>query len=432
MKVLVIGSGGREHALAWKLSQSPKLTRLFAAPGNPGMAPHCQAVNIKADDLTALLAFAEGERIDLTVVGPELPLTLGLVDLFQSRGLLAFGPTRAAAALEGSKAFAKALMAKYGIPTARFGTFDDPRAARSYARDLGAPLVVKADGLAGGKGAMVCRSLAEADRAIGLCLDEKAFGPAGELVVVEEFLEGAEASVFALTDGEAVLPFGAAQDHKTVFDDDQGPNTGGMGALSPPLLVTEPLARELLERIIRPTVGAMAAEGRPYRGVVYAGLMLTPDGPKVLEFNCRFGDPEFQPIVLRLVDDLLPILHAAAGGEALPPTVGWRREAAVCVVLASGGYPGEYATAKPIAGVEEAEAMEGVTVFHAGTALREGRLVTAGGRVLGVTALGEDLAAAVERVYTAVGCICFEGMHFRTDIGRKAIARTDGIRTEGR
>jgi phosphoribosylamine--glycine ligase len=250
--------------------------------------------------------------------------------------------------------------------------------------------------------------------------------------VVEEFLEGAEASVFALTDGEAVLPFGAAQDHKTAFDDDQGPNTGGMGALSPPPLVTEPLARELLERIIRPTVGAMAAEGRPYRGVVYAGLMLTPDGPKVLEFNCRFGDPEFQPIVLRLVDDLLPILHAAAGGEALPTTVGWRREAAVCVVLASGGYPGEYATAKPIVGVEEAEAMEGVTVFHAGTALREGRLVTAGGRVLGVTALGEDLAAAIERVYTAVGCICFEGMRFRTDIGRKAIARMDGIRTEGR
>jgi phosphoribosylamine--glycine ligase len=426
MKVLVVGSGGREHALAWKLSQSPKVTRLFAAPGNAGMARCCQTVNIKADDVAALLAFAEQEAIDLTVVGPELPLTLGIVDLFQSRELAAFGPTKAASALEGSKVFAKALMAKHGIPTARFRSFDDPKAAKSYARELGAPLVVKADGLAAGKGALVCRNLSEADRAIALCLEEKVFGQAGKSVVVEEYLEGSEASFFALTDGESVLPLGAAQDHKTVFDDDQGPNTGGMGAYSPPPIVTEPVAREVMERIIRPTVGAMAEEGRPYRGVIYAGLMLTAEGPKVLEFNCRFGDPEQQPIMLRLVDDLLPLLHAVAVGEALAKTVNWRSEAAVCVVLASGGYPGEYVTGKPISGIEEAEAVKGVMVFHAGTALSDGRLVTAGGRVLGVTALGKDIPAAIERVYEAVSRICFEGMHFRRDIGRKAIALLEG------
>jgi phosphoribosylamine--glycine ligase len=426
MKVLVVGSGGREHALVWKLSQSPHVTRLFAAPGNPGMARHCQTVELKADDLTALLAFAEQERIDLTVVGPELPLTLGLVDLFQSRGLAVFGPTRAAAALEGSKAFAKQLMAKHGIPTARFRVFDEPETARRYARELGPPLVVKADGLAAGKGAMVCRTLPEADRAIALCLEEKVFGQAGEVVVLEEFLSGEEASVFALTDGDSALPFGAAQDHKTVFDNDQGPNTGGMGAYTPAPIVTEPLLRQVMERIVRPTVGAMAAEGRPYRGVLYAGLMLTADGPQVLEFNCRFGDPELQPIVLRLADDLFPLLHAVARGTGLPGTVSWRSEAAVCVVLASGGYPGQYATGKIISGIEEAERVEGVTVFHAGTAVRGERLVTAGGRVLGVTALGEEISAAIDRAYEGVSRISFEGMHFRKDIGRKAVARQEG------
>jgi len=426
MKVLVVGSGGREHALAWKLSKSPMVTRLFAAPGNPGMARHCQTLPIKADDIDALAAFAEQERIDLTVVGPELPLTLGLVDLFQSRGLAAFGPTRAAAALEGSKAFAKALMAKHGIPTARFGTFDDAGAARRYARELGAPLVVKADGLAGGKGAIVCQSLAEADRAIARCLEEKVFGQAGELVVVEEFLRGTEASVFALTDGESVLPFGAAQDHKAVFDDDRGPNTGGMGAYTPPPVVTEALLHDVMERIIRPTVSAMALEGRPYRGVVYAGLMLTAEGPRVLEFNCRFGDPECQPLALRLADDLFPLLRAVAGGGRLPTAVRWRSEAAVCVVLASGGYPGDYATGKTISGIEEAERVEGVTIFHAGTALRDGRLVTAGGRVLGVTALGREIPAAIARAYEAVGRIHFEGMHFRKDIGRNALVPQAG------
>lgn len=424
MRVLVIGSGGREHALVWKLAQSPRVTALFAAPGNPGMARHARLVPIKADALGDLLAFVEKERVDLTVVGPELPLVLGLADRLQTRGLAVFGPTASAAALEGSKAFAKQLMAKHGIPTARFQTFRDAASARKFARALGAPLVVKADGLAGGKGAIVCRSLEEADRAIALCLEERAFGQAGEQVVVEEFLEGEEASFFALTDGETALPFGTAQDHKTVFDNDQGPNTGGMGAYSPAPIVDARLHDEIMKTIVRPTVQALAAEGRPYRGVIYAGLMLTRQGPRVLEYNCRFGDPEQQPIAMRLQDDLLPLLEAVARGERLPRSVGWKSDASVCVVLASGGYPGEYQTGKPISGIEEAEKLPGVTVFHAGTAEKDGRLVTAGGRVLGVTALGADIPAAIARAYEAVGKICFDGVHFRKDIGRKALARS--------
>ncbi len=423
MRVLVVGGGGREHALVWRLAQSPEVSALFAAPGNPGMARHARSVPIKADALDDLLAFAERERIDLTVVGPELPLILGLADRFRAKGLAIFGPSQSAAALEGSKAFAKELMAKHGIPTARFRTFQDAASARKFSRELGAPLVVKADGLAAGKGAIVCRTLEDADRAIALCLEQRAFGQAGEQIVVEEFLVGEEASFFALTDGETALPLGTAQDHKTVFDDDRGPNTGGMGAYSPAPIVDALMHDEIMTTIIRPTVQAMAAEGRPYRGVIYAGLMLTRQGPKVLEYNCRFGDPEHQTVMPRLQDDPLPLLHAVARGERLPSMVRWRSEAAVCVVLASGGYPGEYETGKPIAGVAEAEKLPGVTVFHAGTALQDGQLVTAGGRVLGVTALGADIPAAIGRAYAAVGKICFEGIHFRKDIGRKALKR---------
>ena len=423
MRVLVIGSGGREHALVWRLSQSPQVAALYAAPGNPGMARHATCVPIKADALDDLVAFADRERIDLTIVGPELPLILGIADRFQVKGLAIFGPTQSAAALEGSKAFAKALMAKHGIPTARFQTFQDATSARRFARELGAPLVVKADGLAAGKGAIVCGTLEEADKAIALCLEQRAFGRAGEQIVVEEFLVGEEASFFALTDGETALPLGTAQDHKTVFDDDQGPNTGGMGAYSPAPIVDARMHEEIMKTIILPTVHAMAAEGRPYRGVIYAGLMLTRQGPKVLEYNCRFGDPEHQTIMPRLQDDPLLLLHAVAKGERLPSTVRWRPEAAVCVVLASGGYPGEYQTGKSISGIEEAEKLPDVTVFHAGTALEDGRLVTAGGRVLGVTALGADIPAAIARAYDAVAKICFEGIHFRKDIGRKALKR---------
>ncbi len=423
MKVLVIGSGGREHALVWRLAQSRQVTALFAAPGNPGMARHATCVLIKADALDDLVAFAERERIDLTVVGPELPLMLGIADRFQAKGLAVFGPSQRAAALEGSKVFSKALMAKHGIPTAGFQTFQDAATARRFARELGAPLVVKADGLAAGKGAIVCRTLSEADQAIALCLEQRAFGRAGEQIVVEEFLVGEEASFFALTDGETALPLGTAQDHKTVFDDDQGLNTGGMGAYSPAPIVDARMHDEVMKTIILPTVRALAAEGRPYRGVIYAGLMLTREGPKALEYNCRFGDPEHQVIMPRLQDDPLPLLHAVARGERLPSTVRWRPEAAVCVVLASSGYPGDYQTGKPISGIEEAEKLPDVTVFHAGTALKDGQLVTAGGRVLGVTALGADVPAAIRQAYEAVAKVCFEGMHFRKDIGRKALRR---------
>ena len=421
MKVLIIGSGGREHALAWKLRQSPRVSRLYAAPGNAGIAAVARCLPIKADDLNGLRDFAERERIDLTVVGPELPLTLGIADLFHSAGLPVFGPSKAAAAIEGSKAFAKALMLKHGIPTARFELFTDSKSARAYARSLGAPLVVKADGLASGKGVFVCRSLEEADRAIAVCLEERGFGDAGARIVIEEFLEGEEASFFAVTDGETLLPLAAAQDHKTVFDQDQGPNTGGMGAYSPAPAVTEECAQEIVETIMRPTVLAMADEGRPYSGLLYAGLMLTKDGPKVLEFNCRFGDPETQPLVTRLNDDLFTPLAAVAHRNPLPREAAWRPDASVCVVLASPGYPGEYRSGLPISGVEEAEALDNVVVFHAGTALKNGQLISAGGRVLGVTALGSTISHAITRAYQAVEKIRFEGMHYRRDIGQKAL-----------
>ncbi|MBI2878397.1 MAG: phosphoribosylamine--glycine ligase [Candidatus Rokubacteria bacterium] len=426
MRLLVVGSGGREHALAWKIARSPEVSKLYAAPGNPGIARVAECAPIKAEALDDLAAFVARERIDLAVVGPELPLTLGLADRLADRGVAVFGPSRAAAELEGSKVFAKELMAKYGVPTARFAVFAEAVEARAYARTLGAPLVVKADGLAGGKGALVCRSLAEADEAIRAMLEGKVFGRAGERVVIEECLEGEEVSFFALTDGEQALPLAFAQDHKPVFDGDQGPNTGGMGAYSPVPTLGERLADELLETVVTPTLRAMAAEGRPYRGLLYVGLMLTRDGPRVLEFNCRFGDPETQPLMLRLDGDLVPLLAAVARGEGLPPRLRWRPEAAVTVVLASGGYPGEYATGKPIAGLEAAEQVPGVVVFHAGTALREGRLVTAGGRVLGVSALGADLEAAVEAVYEAATRVSFEGMHYRRDIGQRALRRPPG------
>ncbi len=421
MRVLLVGGGGREHALAWKLRQSPRLDALFAAPGNPGIARHARCVPIGADRIEELAAFAERERIDLTVVGPEAPLVAGLADRFAERGLLALGPARRAAAIEGSKAFAKALMARHGIPTARFATFDDPARARRYCRRVGAPLVVKADGLAGGKGAIVCRTLEEADAAVAACMEQRVFGDAGAVVVVEEFLRGEELSFFALASGDGVISLGAAQDHKTVFDDDRGPNTGGMGAYSPVPRVDAALEERIMREIVRPTIRALAAEGAPYRGVLFVGLMLTEEGPKVVEFNCRFGDPECQALVPRLQADLVPLLLAAARGDTLPDEVDWSGEAAVCVTLASGGYPGSYRTGLPIEGIEAAERVAGVQVFHAGTAERDGRLVTAGGRVLGVTATAAGLKEAVARAYEAVGRIHFEGMHHRKDIGRRGL-----------
>jgi len=427
LKVLLIGGGGREHALAWRVAESPLVDVLYAAPGNPGIARHARCLPIPVEDHEAIVSFAQRERIDLTIIGPEVPLVAGLWDALAARGLLALGPSARAAAIEGSKTFAKDLMARHGIPTAAYATFSDPAAARAYGRQLGAPLVVKADGLAAGKGAIVCPTLADADEAIALCMERRGFGAAGATVVVEEFLRGEELSFFAVANGTDVVPLATAQDHKTVFDDDRGPNTGGMGAYSPVARVDAELARRIMDTIVAPTIHALAREGAPYRGVLFTGLMLTAEGPKVIEFNCRFGDPECQVILAAAGDDVLPLLLAAALGDALPAPGGVARGAdgvvrhAVCVNLASGGYPGTYRTGLPIDGIDAAERREGVRVFHAGTAERDGKLVTAGGRVLGVTAVADDLATAVARAYAAIGDIHFEGMHFRRDIGRRGL-----------
>jgi phosphoribosylamine---glycine ligase len=423
MRVLLVGGGGREHALAWMLARSPQLTRLIAAPGNPGIARHADCVSIKDTAIEELVGLARRERVDLAVVGPELPLALGLADRFRDAGLRVFGPSAAAARLESSKAFAKDLMARHGIPTARFRILSDAGVARRYCRELGAPLVVKADGLASGKGALVCRTMEEADRAVALCLEARGFGEAGRTVVIEEFMEGEEASFFVLADGTAALPLAAAQDHKTVFDDDQGPNTGGMGAYSPAPVFDDAMQQRVMGEIVRPVIGAMNEAGAPYQGVLFVGLMIASQGPRVVEFNCRFGDPECQAILPRLDQDLLPLLGAVADGRGLPSSLTWRADSSVCVVLASGGYPGPYETGHVIRGVEQAERLRGVTLFHAGTARRDGALVTAGGRVLGVQAVGTDVAEAIARAYAAVAQISFQGMHVRKDIGRKAIGR---------
>ncbi|MGH7325450.1 MAG: phosphoribosylamine--glycine ligase [Candidatus Rokuibacteriota bacterium] len=421
MKVLLVGGGGREHALAWRIAESPRVERLYAAPGSPGIARHGTCVPISADAHEDLLSVAERTRIDFTVVGPEAPLVAGLADRFAGRGLTALGPGARAAQLEGSKVFAKTLMDRHSIPTARFACFEAPGEARRYCRQLGVPLVVKADGLAGGKGAIVCRTLDEADAAIRSCMEERVFGAAGTVVVIEEFLIGEEVSFFALSNGADVLALGAAQDHKTIFDDDRGPNTGGMGAYSPVPFFDAAAERQAMETIVRPTIAALAKDGTPYHGVLYVQLMLTGQGPKVVEFNCRWGDPECQVLMARLADDPLPLLVSAARGEPFPERVAWTPASAVCVNLASGGYPGTYRTGLPVDGVDSAEALDGVRVFHAGTAERDGKLVTAGGRVLGVTATAPTLGEAVRRAYAAVGRIRFEGMHYRTDIGRKGI-----------
>jgi len=421
--VLLVGGGGREHALAWKLAQSPGLGRMIAAPGNPGIAAHARCVPIKDTAIDQIVALAQQERPDLVVVGPETPLALGLADRLRAAGLAVFGGSAAAARLESSKAFAKDLMARHRIPTARFGTFRDAAAARRYCRELGAPLVVKADGLAAGKGVVVCQTLGEADRAVAQCLEARAFGDSGLTVVIEEFLVGEEASFFALSDGTGVLPLVAAQDHKTVHDGDRGPNTGGMGAYSPAPVMDASVQERVMREIVRPTIAAMAEEGAPYTGVLFVGLMITREGPKVIEFNCRFGDPECQAILPRLEDDLLALLLAAATGKGLPPALGFRPESSVCVVMTSAGYPGAYETGRVITGVEAAAALPGVNVFHAGTALAGGALVTSGGRVLGVQALGADVAAAIRTAYAGVERIRFDGAHYRRDIGHHALRR---------
>ena len=423
MKILVVGGGGREHALAWKLRQSPRVAAVFAAPGNAGIAQQAECVDLRAEDVAGLADFAQRNGIDLTLVGPEAPLTLGIVDAFARRGLRIVGPTRAAAALEGSKVFAKDFMRRHGIPTARHETFDDLAAARRHVRAVGAPVVVKADGLAAGKGVIVCRTVDEALGAVDLIMRSRAFGDAGNRVVVEEFLEGEEASVLAFTDAQSVVPLPPAQDHKPVFDGDRGPNTGGMGAYSPAPVVTEAVQQKVMERILVPAVRGMAAEGHPYRGVLYAGLMIRDGEPYNLEFNARLGDPETEVQLVRMASDLVPVLEGIVDGRLHEADIAWRPEPAVCVVMASAGYPGDYAKGKPITGLDDVARMRDTVVFHAGTARRDGRVVTNGGRVLVVTAWGPDHRAAIDRAYGAVQTIHWDGAHFRADIGHKALHR---------
>ncbi len=421
-KILVVGSGGREHALCWKLSQSPRVSKVYCAPGNAGIGRHAECVNIKADDLEGLADFAARENIDITIVGPEDPLAKGIVDLFAQRGLTIFGPEQKAAQIEASKVFTKKILEKAGAPTASYKVFTDPDEAKEYIKtESQIPVVIKADGLAAGKGVIVARSLDEALDAVDLILVQKAFGKAGDKLIVEECLKGEEASFMAITDGSTVLPLATSQDHKPVYDNDEGPNTGGMGAYSPAPVVTKELFNQVMEQVMIPTVKAMADESIPYMGVLYGGLMIDNNVPNVLEYNCRFGDPEAQPILMRLKSDLLDLIEAALANKLDKITPEWDDRAAVCVVLASGGYPGSYEKGKEIKGLEEVENMEDVMVFHAGTALKDGKFVTAGGRVLGVTALGNTIKEAIERAYEAVSKISWDGMHYRKDIGQKAL-----------
>ena len=424
MKVLVVGGGGREHALVWKLSQSPLATQIFCAPGNAGIGELVELVEIAANDVPRLVRFAEEKRIDLTVSGPELPLTLGLIDELEAHGLRGFGPSRAAARLEESKAFAKELMRRSRVPTAFYSSFSDAEDAERYIDEIGAPIVVKADGLAAGKGVLVCQTVQEAKIAVNEIMRERIFGDAGDRVVVEQYLEGEEVSFMALTDGTTVLPLASSQDHKRAGDGDTGPNTGGMGAYSPAPVLTPDVRERIIREVMRPIIGELAERGITYRGVLYAGLMLTSQGPKVLEFNVRFGDPECQALLMRLQSDLLELMWMASetGGLA-GQRLTWDARAAACVVLAAGGYPGRYETGKEIRGLAQLRDWRDGVVFHAGTAYKDGRLVTNGGRVLGVTALGDDLAGAVCEAYRAVELIEWEGMHFRRDIGRRGMER---------
>jgi phosphoribosylamine--glycine ligase len=424
MKVLVIGSGGREHALVWKMAQSARITKLYCAPGNPGIAELAECLPIKATALEQLVEFAKKEEIDLTVVGPEQPLADGIVDLFEAHGLKIFGPTKRAAELEWSKAFAKDFMQRHHIPTAQFRTFDRRQIedARLYIEVCPKPVVLKADGLAAGKGVLICKDSAEAFAALETL--QRQFGPASDRFVIEEFLEGEEASVFAISDGKEFVTLAPAQDHKRVFDGDKGKNTGGMGAYAPAPIVTEDILQAVHEQIIEPTLAGMAEEGRPYQGCLYVGLMITSSGPKVVEYNCRLGDPEAQ-VVLPLYDgDLVELLDAACTGRIREMRAKERNSrgvlSAVCVVLASEGYPDEYSTGMEISGLEDLEAMNNVLAFHAGTSIVNGMLVTAGGRVLGITAIKPLLAEAIADAYDALSRVSFAGMHYRRDIGRKA------------
>ena len=419
MNILVIGSGGREHALYWKLSESPQTEQIYAIPGNPGMGA---SAAIALDDHAAILRFVKEHEIGLVVVGPEVPLMNGLVDELEAAGIRAFGPRANAAEIEGSKSFAKDLMKKYGIPTARYEVFTAAEPARAYIRQEGAPIVVKADGLAAGKGVIVAMTEQEALDAVDAIMEDHSFGDAGARVVIEEFMEGEEASLLAFTDGTTIRPMISAQDHKRAYDGDRGPNTGGMGTYAPAPVMTPEMTERAVEEILKPTISAMAKEGRTYRGCLYLGLMVTADGPKVVEFNARFGDPETQVVLPLLDSDLVAIMCACADGTLADVPIRWKDGAAVCVVLASGGYPGHYDKGQEIHGLADAEAM-GALVFHAGTAMKDGKLVTNGGRVLGVVGRGADISSAVDAAYAAAAKISFKDAYYRKDIAHRALER---------
>ena len=422
MRILVVGSGGREHALVWKIAQSKLATKIFCAPGNGGITQVAECIDIKADDIPALLEFARKEKIDLTVVGPEAALASGIVDEFRKYKLRIFGPEKAAARLEGSKVFAKQMMARYNVPTAEFRVFDDAGEAKKHVSMRGAPCVIKADGLAQGKGVVVAQTIAEANQAIESFMINRIFGDAAKRIVVEDCLIGQEASILVFTDAKFVIPLASSQDHKRIFDHDEGPNTGGMGAYSPAPVVTKEIFEEIIQKVIHRIIGGLQKEGIEYRGVLYAGIMLTKNGPSALEFNVRFGDPETQAIVPRLQSDLVEVMLATSEQKlSRVKSLVWDKRACVCVVCASKGYPGEYEKGKEITGLNEAAAMKDAMVFHAGTNRGADKYVTSGGRVLGVTGLGTTTQEAIDVTYQAVGKIHFEGMHYRKDIGRRAL-----------
>jgi len=425
MKILIVGSGGREHALAWKTALSEQVEEVLVAPGNVGISlePKCRMVPVSSDDITGLKELAVSEKVDLTVVGPEAPLVAGLADTFRESGLKVFGPSADAAQLEGSKVFTKRLMEKYGIPSADFEVFEDYAPAAAYLEKISGPVVVKADGLAAGKGVFVCSDRDQAIQALTQIMKDRVFGDAGDRVLVEECLEGEEVSFIAFTDGREVLPLAGSQDHKPIFDDDKGPNTGGMGAYSPAPVVSTQIHEKIMKQVMAPVVEALENEGTPYLGFLYAGLMIKDGEPRVLEFNARMGDPEAQPLVFRMKTDPVPLMAAAVEGGLGGMEIEWEPEDSVCVVRASGGYPGSYDKGMPISGIEDAEALEGVKVFHAGTGGEKGAFVTNGGRVLGVTAKARGIAKAIDKVYEAVDRISWESVHYRKDIGRKALDR---------
>jgi len=427
MKVLIIGSGGREHAITWKVRKSRWVTKVFCAPGNGGIASIATCVPIKADDIDSLMNFAIDNEIDLTIVGPEAPLSMGIVDRFEKEGLKIFGPSKDAAMLESSKAFAKMIMDKYNIPTASYRTFDDPKKARKYIKETGGPMVVKVDGLAAGKGAFPCEDELQALEAVDL-IETGAFKEAGTKVLIEEYLVGEEASILAFSDGKNVIPMESAQDHKRALDDDLGPNTGGMGAYSPAPVITEDLASRVYDEILVPTIKGMRAEGHPYKGILYAGLMITEDGPKVIEFNCRFGDPEAQAVLPRLASDIIKPILACCDGTLDKVKLRWSRSKCVCVVMASGGYPGSYKKGFPINGLNKLDRLENIIAFHAGTReAEEGGIITSGGRVLGITALGPTIKDTIKLAYKGVKKVDFQDSFYRSDIGKKALFHIDGM-----